>query len=168
MVLIGIAVVIGLVLLHREPGSDKAISAGSNTTISLPSGFLVPGGSTTTTVRSPGTSVTVPLRPPSQIKVLVANGTEVNGLAGRVSTSLKNKGYQTLTPTDSAQKPSTSSIYFEPGYSRDAAVLATALGLPTTVVQAMPQPPPVSDLPGTTNILVLVGADLAGSTTTTT
>jgi hypothetical protein len=169
VVLIGIAVVIGLLLLHHEPGSGKSVSLGGTssktTTFTLPAGF---GGGTTTTVKSSGTTVTVPLRAPSQVKVLVANGTEVNGLAGRVAATLHTKGYQTLTPTDSVQKPSTTSIYFEPSYSSDAAALATALGLPATAVQAMPQPPPVSDLPKTTNILVLVGADLAGSTTTTT
>lgn len=167
MVLIGLAVVIGLIFLHHEPGGGKSISLGGSSRTTL---FTIPagiGGATTTTTKPVGTSVTVPLRPPSQIKVLVANGTEVDGLAGRISTTLHAKGYVTLTPTDSTQKPSTTSIYFEPSYSSDAAALATVLGLPTTAVQAMPQPPPVSDLPGTTDILVVAGADLAGSTTTT-
>jgi hypothetical protein len=170
--LIGVAVLIGVLLLHRSPGGGGGpVAIGTDTTttptlapITSPGGT---GGTTGTTRASSAT--TTQLRAPQDIKVLVANGTTTAGLAGKVSNLLHTKGYNTLASTNSTQKPTSTIVYFQPSYSADAAALAGKLGLPPTAVQAMPSPPPVANLNGA-NILVVVGPDLAntGSTTSST
>jgi hypothetical protein len=133
------------------PGSSVTTRTSGNSTPGISSG-IVPGLTTTT----------APLRTPQNIKVLVANGTSTAGLAGRVSDTLHAKGYDTLSPVDSTQHPSSTIVYFEPGYGNDAAALAGKLGLPSSAVSAMPPAPPVANLNGA-QILVVAGANLIGS-----
>ena len=150
--LIAVAAVIGIILLHRS------------------------GPSSTTTATTPTTTSATP-RPPSSVKVLVANGTVAGGgagvsqhLAGTVTQTLHAKGYNTLAPVDATQKVTASIVYFQPGYEKEAATLAASMALPVSAVQPMPAQPPVASLNGA-NILVVASTDLAGSpgsTTTTT
>jgi hypothetical protein len=169
-VLIGVALLIGILLLHRTPGSgggSGAIAIGDTTLPSSPgTSAPSPGSTTGTSARSTTpTSATAQLRAPQDIKVLVANGTTVAGLAGKISNQIHAKGYNTLASTNSTQKPASTMVYFQPSYSADAAALAAALKLPPSAVLAMPSPPPVSVLNGA-NILVVVGPDLASASTT--
>jgi hypothetical protein len=167
--LIGIAVLIGFVLLHHTSGALVSVGPPSKG----PSLTLPPagGGSTNTTV--PNSSIlpttTIPLRTPQSIKVLVANGTSSGGLASRISSALHAKGYDTLTPVDSTVHPAATIVYFKPGYGSDAAALAGKLNLAASAVQPIAQPPPVSNL-STAQILVVVGPNLntAASTSSTT
>lgn len=170
-VLIGLALLVGLILLHRSPGAAPtpvAIGDSSTTRSSRPS------ASTTTTKKATGTTTrpagttttTVPLRSAQDIKVLVANGTSTPGLAGSVSNTLHTKGYDTLASTNATTKPTGSLVFFQPGYGADAASLATKLNLPAGAVQAMPSPPPVSSL-NSADILVVAGPDLANAVATT-
>jgi hypothetical protein len=167
-VLIGVAVVIGFILLHRSPGSTSVgttlpRSSTSPDTVS-PAGTGTGAGVTTPT-NSPTTAAN--LKSPKNVKVLVANGTSTAGLAGRVTTTLHTDGYATLTPTDSTQKVPATVVYFEPGYGADAAALAGKLSLPPSVVSAMPTPAPVASLSGA-NVLVVAGPNLASSSSSTT
>jgi hypothetical protein len=114
---------------------------------------------------APSTSSTVAARPVQNVKVLVANGSGVSGLAGTVSTRLKGLGYDTLAVTNGSHVAS-SVVYFQPSYTAEAAALAQALSLPASSAQAMPNPPPVSSV-GAANIVVVAGADLQGGGTTT-
>jgi hypothetical protein len=168
--LIAVAVVIGLILLRRTGGGVPA-PVGTNTpttvgTIPTTGGTSLGGGPATTT-RGGTTTPTAALRAPTDIKVLVANGTSTPGLAGKVSNQLHAKGYVTLASVNSTQKPASTIVYFAAGYSGDAIALAGKLSLPSTAVQAMPVPPPVPSLNGA-NILVVVGPDLANVSTTST
>jgi hypothetical protein len=58
-------------------------------------------------------------------------------------------------------------VYYNPGFEREARVVAQLLGLPDSAVQPMPTPPPVSDTRGA-DIVVVVGPDLAKATPTPT
>jgi hypothetical protein len=170
--LIGVAVLIGVLLLHRgggPSGTGVPVVVGDTTTLPSTSVSSGPVGTTGTTTKSSPTSATSQVRAPQDIKVLVANGTTTAGLAGRISNLVHTKGYITLASTNSTQKPAGTVIYFQPSYSADAAALAAKFNLPATAVQAMPSPPPVANLNGA-NILVVVGPDLAnaGSTTSST
>jgi hypothetical protein len=167
--LIAIAALIGIILLHHNgPTSATTVSAHATTT-------TAPSHASSTTATTPTTTSAAP-RPPSSVKVLVANGTVAGGgagasqhLAGTVSTTLKGQGYNTLAPVDATQKVTASIVYFQPGYEKEAAVLAQSLALPVSAVQSMPAQPPVPALNGA-NILVVASTDLAkpaGSTTTT-
>lgn len=164
-----LAVVIGLVILnvggHPKVSGTPAVV---RTTSSPPAG----GHSTSPTP----TSTTLPAaRPPSQVKLLVANATSVSGAAGRLDSSLKAAGYNTLAPTNASSAASSSTVYYIAGYKAEAAALAVTLGLGASAVLAMPSTPPVASLGGA-DLVVVVGPDLAnrssgsatGSGTTTT
>lgn len=167
--LIAVAAIIGIILLHHSGPSGTTVAAQGTTT-------TAPSHPSTTTATTPTTTSATP-RPPSSVKVLVANGTVAGGgagvsqhLAGTVTQTLHAKGYNTLAPVDATQKVTASIVYFQPGYEREAAALAASMALPVSAVQPMPAQPPVASLNGA-NILVVASTDLAGSpgsTTTTT
>ncbi len=168
--LIGVAILIGVLLLHRTPGGGGGTAVSVDTTTSASTDQTSPTtarGTGPGTTAKPTTGTTIgTLRAPQDIKVLVANGTSTPGLAGKVSNVVHAKGYNTLASTNSTQKPAASIVFFQPSYSADAAALAGKLNLPGTAVQAMPQPPPVANLNGA-NILITVGPDLANVANTT-
>ena len=110
-----------------------------------------------------GTTDGAQVKPPAEVRVLVANDTTVGGLAGTVANQLTAEGYATLTPTNSttqgADAAAPSVVYFAEGYRPDAVAVATLLNLAETSVAQLPETPPVADL-GRANLLVVVGADL--------
>ncbi len=171
--LLVIAVLIGLVLLHRSPGGGGLVASGGATTTNSGDALATDTTvrpTTNTTARSGSTNnstTTQPLRAKADIKVLVANGTSTAGLAGTVSTTLRGKGYNTLASTNANLKVASTSAYFQSGYEGDAAVLAGVLGLPPTAVQPMPATLPVASVTGV-NILVVVGPDLSSGSKSTT
>jgi hypothetical protein len=165
-IIVAIAVVIGVVLLNRSPSGGPGVVATSGATTSSTAASSSPVVTpVVTSPIGPGTTST-PLRAPQDIKVLVANGTTSSGLASRVSSILHGKGYNTLASTNSSLRPTGTIIYFSSGYGPEGAVLAQALGVPSSAAQAMPSPPPVASLNGA-NILVIAGPDLANATAAT-
>ena len=164
-----IAIIIGVVLLHTAPANTTTISSGTSTPPTTHAPKPTKPRETTTTAGATATTAP-PVRPPSQVRVAVANGSGVTGLAARIRAQLNSAGYNTATPplNAPAQVPTTS-VYYVPGYQVDAAVVATQqLSLPATTVKPMPTPTPLaaSQLFGV-DVLVLAGADI-GSTTNTT
>lgn len=152
LLLVGVAVVISVVLLHTVPtpatspsGAGPARSPATSAAISRHR----PGsGATTTTVA------------PSQVAVLVANGTSVGKGASHLSTALGSAGYHMLTPTDTTQAQSASAVYFVPGYADAAAAIANLLQLSPSTVQGLPSGLPVPSVAGA-DIVVVEGPDLA-------
>ena len=123
-VLIGVAVVIGLVLLQvvddAGGGGGGAASGGGGTPVTT----AAPDGSstTTTTTVSPNGA-----RPPSQVVVQVLNGSGVQGAANQRSNDLKAKGYQVL-PAGNAPAPRTgTAVQCKKGYEKEAQALVAAL-----------------------------------------
>ena len=166
VLLVAIAVVIGILVLHRSGGGGPTVvvATGSTTTTTK-----APNGGKTPVTTAQTTTTTAPARPASAVKLLVANGSSVRGLAGLISTKLHTAGYNTLAAANATQQVTTSVVYYEAGFQREAAAVAQVLGLPATAVQPMPIPPPVTNL-NTANVLVVTGPDLAtaaGTTTTT-
>jgi hypothetical protein len=161
-----IAVIIGVILLQTADEGDPTTDVQAGT--DRPE-------RTTTTEAQPDESVvpTVPLKPPAEVRVRVANGTATKGLGKRYRDVLVPAGYNALAAVDTSRKPVAASVvYFKAGFDREARVVAELLGIPATAVQPVPTPPPVTDDPG--DVLVVVGADgadgppTAGATTTTT
>ena len=166
ILLLGVAFLIGIVLLQKvdAPAREEQVRTESDDTEET----------TTTTVVDPVvTSTTAALRQPKDVRVLTANGTSIKGAGGRIKDKLLAAGYNALAATDTKSPASASAVYFTPGFDREAAVIAQALGLPPATVQAMPTPPPVADLKAA-NVLVVVGPEIAqaaptsSSTTSTT
>ncbi len=146
-----VAVVLGVLLLNAADDTPTRVGAGRDDDDSE-------DGTATTTTTQP-VPTTAAVRPPREVRVLSANGTEVAGAARKVSDGLRNGGYNVLAPTE-ARAAETSAVYFTPTFEREAQMLAQALQLPPTAVQPLPNPPPVSDTRGA-NVLVVVGPDLA-------
>ena len=104
--------------------------------------------------------------------MLVANATNVNGVAGAITRFLGGKGYSTLTAVNALTTLGSSQIYFtSAGSSADAAEVASALGLTSAAIQPASSNPPVSSTAGAA-VVVVAGQDLATRfappTTTTT
>jgi hypothetical protein len=157
--LLAIAVILGIILL-RNGGGDP-YSAAVRTAATLPPEVTVP--------RSTATTITVPVRTPENIKVLPANGTNTAGAGTLIFNRLKQAQYNVLAATNTTTQGSatTSNVYYNPGFEREARVVAQLLGLPDSAVLPMPTPPPVSDTRGA-DIIVVVGSDLAKATPTPT
>ena len=72
-------------------------------------------------------------RPPDQVTVFVANGSNVGGLAGQVTRLLGLDGYQTTSPGN-AYRASLSTIYYREGFLGDASAIGKTLSLPADEV----------------------------------
>ena len=72
-------------------------------------------------------------RPPDQVTVFVANGSNVGGLAGKVTRLLGLDGYKTTSPGN-AYRASLSTIYYREGFLGDARAVGTTLSLPADEV----------------------------------
>jgi len=152
--LVVIAVVIGLLLLRDDSRATQA-AVGTDGAGEVDDGGDDGADATVTTT----TTTTLALRPPSEVKVLVANGSSVDGAAGSATEALEALGYVTGTPGNSETVPSTV-VYFTEGYQAEAEALAEAIGAPASAVAPMPAVAPVDDLQ-LANVLVVIGPDLA-------
>jgi len=152
--LLAVAVAIGIVLLNAADSAPSPQQVVANHSVSTLS--------TLPTV----SSTTLPARAPKDVKVIAANGTRVKGAGAKVTDTLRQAGYDVLSPTD-APKANASMAYYVTGYDRDAAEVARALGLSPTAVAPMPAPPPIGDARGA-HVVVIIGPDLAGGTGETT
>jgi hypothetical protein len=124
------------------------------------------GPTTTTTTKRPPSTTTSTLAH-ATVKVVVANGTQVNGAAAHFTQVLQAQGWSTSTPTNALTPSATTVVYYTPTMQASAAVIASELGVSSSAVQPMPATAPVTNITGL-DIVVVVGSDLAGRTGTTT
>jgi hypothetical protein len=165
--LLVVALILGVFLLNatdnQPPGTTLSSGSASTPRAATP-------GHSSATIPTTSTTVVTPIHAPKDVKVVVANASPTNGAGQRASDALKTAGYNTLSPTN-ATSTKDSAVFYTPGYDREAAAVAQALGFAATAVKPMPSSPPVTDL-RTASILVVVGSDMAakfaGATTTTT
>lgn len=170
--LIGVAIIIGVLLLWRAHDDDSTVATTGSDDGQVTD--TVPDGSTPETpVDStvPGDSSAPPpaTHAPGEVSVLVANGTGTAGGAGNVTAKLVPKGYATLPAADaSTSDVQQSLVFYREGYIEDAKQVARDLAVPEElidgIVQPMPAEPPVRGNRGTqsaqiANVLVLLGAD---------
>jgi hypothetical protein len=165
IVLIIAAVALGLVLLNATDGPEpfrtaagSATEGDDETVDPADDGEGEDGedGESTGT-----TSTTAAVRPPAEVRVLVANGSGVRGAAAGLADTIAGFGYQIAEPANAPSPVATSVIHFLPGFEREAQALAAQLN-PAPAVSVMPDPQPVTDLRNA-QILVLQAADLAPS-----
>jgi hypothetical protein len=156
--LIAVAVLIGFVLIGT--GLDTDSGGGSSSPAALPA-----GAETTTTTAEDTTSTTVAeALPVEQVRVLVCNASSTDGAGGRITDELNALNYATLDPSNCDPNIDETIVYFAEGFEQEAAGVASAIGAPETSVQALPVPSPVEvpDGQSAPNVVVLVGADIAG------
>ncbi len=140
--LIGLAVVIGVVLLQQVDKRKPAAVAATTTTRPA---------TTTTTVPSTGSTAsttTVPAQPtkaPADLSVIVLNRGAPAGGAAQLSDQLKTQGYTNQAQPNDWKPPTQTgnTVMCKPGLTRDASALAVAVGKGTPV----PVVPYASGLP---------------------
>jgi hypothetical protein len=156
----------GAVLKFGLDKPAKVTTDGNSSASVAPSkgSTTIKGGATTTTTAAGGVSTTAapivatPAPVNSAVDILVANGAEIQGIAGEVGASLQSKGYRVLSPaTNALTTASASTVYFSAGNGPLAKFVATDLGIATAPV-AMPPTLPVKEI-RTAGILVLLGTD---------
>lgn len=155
-ILVAVAVVIGVLLLRDDDAATTQVAVGSDTAGQVDdadgdqSDGEDPDATTTTTTEAP--------RPAAEVKVLVANGSSVNGAAGGTTDALEALGYVTGTPANAERVPATI-VYYTTGFQAEAEALSAAIGAPEDAVTPMPAVAPVDDLQ-LANVLVHLGPDL--------
>ena len=167
----GLLIIAGAVVL----GLGVASTIGSpGTGLATSNGVDQPTEKSTTTSKVTSTeqvttSSSIPLKANKEVKVLVANGTKTSGATKKITDALKPACYTVATPVDALakvkdEKRPTSTIYSTPGFEREAALLATKLGLQTSANAALPASPPIptKGVPSY-NVLVLMAQDLVDS-----
>ena len=110
---------------------------------------------------SPSTSTSV-LHPPAEVRVLVANGTDVTGAAGAtLDTLVANAGYNGVGAVNDLGEEVLleTFIYYSQGYDLDAQNVRLIINSDSSNVLPLPEILPIDDL-SDANVLVHVGADL--------
>jgi hypothetical protein len=149
-----------LVLAKGLPGSNKVSTAPGGSTGGSATTKAPKGGTTTTTAASTTPPPTTALNV-AGTKILVANGAQVDGIAGRVTAKLKEKGYSTEAPTNTPTPASATVVYALPGAEEVAKKVAADLGI-AAAPAAMPAAKPVADIK-TAQVLVVIAADFKES-----
>ncbi len=172
------AVAVGLLLMFRGIGDSSAdtdAAAGDGSADTAEPGDTGQGdtgvtGATDTTLpaeevtpETTDTTVSAPPRDPSEVRVLVLNGTDdaarIGGVAGAGTDLLKPSNYVVLDPKD-ADVNGPSAIFFAEGYQAEANAVAAVYGVdPAAVVQPLdPTASPIVDTQDA-NIVVRIGSD---------
>jgi hypothetical protein len=101
---------------------------------------------------------------PASVRVMVLNGTQVNGLAQQVTDTLSGKGYGTSQPNtfSSDQTLTTTTVQYREGHATDARQVAKDLGLQSSAAQPINADVSAA-APETAAVVVVTGQDLAGS-----
>jgi hypothetical protein len=128
-VVVGLAVILGIVGLQILDDSDDGSSSATGTTT----------GVTVTT--GPGVT-TVPMRTNANVRVKVYNATGVSGKAQALTDTLKADGYNTQEPTSLEDRPQGIVVECVAGFEREAGVLSLyGVGPPSTVADYPSDPP---------------------------
>jgi hypothetical protein len=158
MALVGLAVVIGIILLQVvDDGSAGPV--GTSPTTPAPTATTAPPGTDTTST----TAATSPARSKEEVRVLVLNGGAPAGSAVTMSTRLKAAGYvnQPVSPTDDTEKSSGNVVMCRAGFDQEATDLAIAVGTGTQIKTFRSPAPPSS---GQADCVVIVGSSTSPTT----
>jgi len=121
------------------------------------------GTRTTTTARRTRSVLptTVPMQPRSEVTVLSVNASGAAPRGEDLTRSLAGAGFKVVPPEQAGAPVPSTTVYWTPGYEREARALAAAVQVPVEIgVNPLPDPPPVPDVKGA-NVVVVIGQDLA-------
>lgn len=160
LALAALAVACCLVLLRLLDSGPDGVNLFSRVT-SVPVTAQSPQVQTSevTAPGGPGTT-----RAKAEVRVLVANGAGVKGLATAATNALKNVGYDVLAPVDASTNVASTVVLFSAGYEADARAVAAALTLGVRAVSALDSPPVNGGDIGDARVIVVLGADLDTAT----
>jgi len=139
--LIGVAVVIGIVLLQVGDRND-------NGPVSAPKSSTTTTSTTSTTTSStnttPNTTPKAAQIAPGVLKLIVLNGGAKSGQATVMTNELKTRGYLSVLPANdwTGHNQVGNSVYCRGGLDREGARLATLVGPNVPFHNAFPSPAP--------------------------
>ena len=176
VLLVVIGIVIGVVVLANtlEEAEDEpeTVASGETATTTTqaaapstipqqPAVTAAPTNQPAAPAAAPTTILEPVALPAEQVRVQVFNGTETQGAAGRLTTTLAAANYVTLPPQNAPEDRdySTSSIYFTtPDYLANAGHVANLLNVTNPgVIQQLPNPSPVTH--DRAHVIVVIGED---------
>ncbi|MBC8195182.1 MAG: LytR C-terminal domain-containing protein [Acidimicrobiia bacterium] len=181
LLLVAVALVIGLVLLWKAVDNDVGIvvvpePAGGDVSVQVDEtpdvvDTEVPADSADvipTTEAPPVTTTTAallfPSKSPSEVKVLVANGSGIGGAAGAVTDMLNPRGYALESPAN-ANPTDVSGVYYRASFADDARMVMEVIapGNPDLLSQ-MPSgglsvPDGTLDRLANADVVVILGSD---------
>ena len=160
------ALVVGFLLLYSwgdDGGSSTTTASVTSTTVDI--GDL---GSTTTAPTRTTTSGAD--RAPSEVSVIVLNGSGQAGAAAETSSTIGDAGYTMLAPGN-GPSTETTTIYYKADYQQDAIAVGGLLGKGTDAVKPLADAS-LGGAEGDADVVVVLGSadtpPVSGSTTTTT
>tara|TARA_B100000959_G_scaffold42970_1_gene43282 strand:+ start:3536 stop:4168 length:633 start_codon:yes stop_codon:yes gene_type:complete len=181
LLLIAVALVIGLVLLWKAVDSDVGTvvvpepTGGDDTAqvdktpdateTDAPDDSAAVAPTTEAPVATTATAaVLFPSRSPSDVKVLVANGSGIGGAAGAVTDLLNPRGYALESPAN-ANRTDVSGIFYRSGFADDARMVmeVVAPGNPDLLSQiptgGLSVPDGTLERLANADVVVILGAD---------
>lgn len=155
VLLIAFIIASAVLLGQVHPTASTSTTATAASTGAAPASS--PGGKVATTPTTPTTTTTVP---PPKVPVVVANGSNVAGAAGSISTEIRSKGWQVLPAENATANVAVSNVYYLSGAEPSATAVAAIVGIPSSAVQPFTSSVPVGVV-GTAQVVVVVGPDVA-------
>ncbi len=162
---LALAVVLGVVLLQQLGSGSGSSQLSANAAVEETTSTT--RRVTLTTVPAViATSTSVRARAKSDVKVVVANGGGVRGAGASSTATLKSAGYATLAPVDATAPVEKTTIQYADGYEAEGREVAQTLNQPPTVVARLSAPAVAATDIGDAKVIVVLGADSAGTSTT--
>lgn len=129
----------------------RAHAPASASSITVPTS---PSGTTTTTApRASGAVVK------SQVRVQVANGTLVTGLAGTYTHQLLTQGWDVLPAANAlGPRPAATEIFYNPGFKQAAKLIASSIQISPSAVVALGGQNPVAGAHAD-DVIIILGPD---------
>ena len=149
VIVVVVALVVGVLLIMKGGGGA---AVGEDPNAAIDGTTTTQAGGPTTTEATSSTST-----PPGDLKIIVANGSNISGLAGRTKDQLAAASYTAVIATDATADAATSIVFYVAGYEADATAVAAALGMPPERLSPMPDPAnvPVASIEGVQVVIVL-------------
>lgn len=175
IVLVAAIVVGGLLLWSWGDDGSTTVDAGKESTATT---VDVSDLGTTTTGADAGTTSTTAAtsgKSPSEVSVIVLNGSGQTGVAASTSSTIGESGYVMLTPANAPANVETTTVYYADGFEAEAIAVAQVLGKGTDAVKPVTEAS-LGGAEGDADVVVVLGADTppasggstSGSSTTTT
>ena len=161
--MLAVAVGLGAYLVVLGGGRYAPASGASRAVTSARAPATASSSPTTSppTTSPPASGASTGAHPSPTVKVLVANASQTNGVAGYYSGKLSAEGWGTLAPITAGTAETSSAAYYASGRQQDALAIAASIGIPSSAVQSLTSS--VVPVVGATqaDVVVVVGNDLA-------
>lgn len=143
-------IVVSSTIVSDSAAATTTTTVAVDTTTTIVSTTTESGSTTTTTILLPDRD---------EVRAATANGSGVQGAAGRVADQLEALGYVDIDRVDGIDIVEFTIIYYIDGFEEAAARMATDLDLPPESIAPIDEMPVVPDVP-LVQLAAYVGTDL--------